>query len=288
MRAGLRRSLAAAATVAVLGLAACTAAPPTAPATPTPTLRGVSVEVYQTRFDYADRVLEIRVNNTSDAALNLESASFTSPHFRGAAVYDRKLTIRAGLTTDLRVKLPPVDCDARGSKPGTVRLDWKDGSRTSSATFEPTDGTGAIERIVREDCLDAAVLRTVSFTPSPTLRVEGVGADSVAWIDLTIAPTGGAGSVTIDGVRATLLVASATGLDWPVGMTVQASSTPRVVPLNLRPTRCDPHAIAEDKRGTVFPVVVTTSDGFAGTYDLALSRELRGQVYEWITAHCSG
>lgn len=272
-------------------LAGCMGSP--APASPAPASsepaslpRDVQVEIYQTRFDYAERVLEIRIANDSDEDLDIVSASFESPRFETAATYRSSVVIDAGRTTDLRVKLPAVACDNDKDVRDAVVLSWRDGDGVTTASVVPDDPAGVVDRIVGEDCLVDAVDEVVTLTPATELRVDGAGAASVAWVDLTLAPTGQPGSVTIDQVGATVLLASASGLDWPVGVTVTETDPPRTVSLDLRPTRCDPHAIAEDKRGTIFPLTVSTARGLSGTYDLAVSDALRGQIYAWITAHC--
>ena len=97
-----------------------------------------------------------------------------------------------------------------------------------------------------------------------------------------------AGTVRNDRVGDTTLISPTTGTDWPVGLTVDAASPPRTISLELRPARCDPHAIAEDKRGAVLPVTVRTDAGPAGTYNLAAGDALRREIYAWVTASCAG
>jgi hypothetical protein len=285
----LRRWVAPVLVGASLALTACTSPGSVAsPSSPPPTdlPPGVHVEVYQNRFDYAERVLEIRVANEGDSDLDLVSAAYTSPHFDSAATYDSGVLIAAGRTIDLRVPLADVVCDG-GDSPDAVELTWRvPGGGTASASVKPVDETSVIERIVAEDCVTRSVTDVLRIIPPDVLRVVGIGADSVAWVDVTLQPTGAAGSVSIDYVGSTVLLTSVSGADWPAGITMDASSGIRTVSLDLRPTRCDPHAIAEDKRGTVFPFAVSTSAGFSGTYDLVVSDALRSQIYDWIPARC--
>jgi hypothetical protein len=288
------------ATAAALMLAGCTAAP----VPPARVPDGVSVEISQNRPDYAVRVLEIGVTNGGADDLNLVSASFASPHFVGTADWEEALAIHAGSTTNLRVQLGKPVCSGRTHGTERVTLVWKtdatgsdttDGAasahsapgRTASATVIPSDTTDTINRITGKDCLVEAVDSVITIHEPDALRIDGVGAASVAWIDLALTPTGAGGSVTVDHIAATVLLASASGLDWPVRLTLDASANQQTVSLGLRPTRCDPHAVAEDKRGTIFPFVVTTSAGRAGSYDFAVGDALRGQIYDWIAAHCN-
>lgn len=271
--------------VAVLLLcAACTDAPPgSAPSGRLP--EGIGMRVFQTRFDYAERVLEISVSNDGPSDFTLVSASFASAQFTDAARFTDRLTLAPGMTRNLRVHLAQAVCAGEPTAAGTVTLRWTpDGGGTASASVTLRDDTGTLERIVREDCLVAAVDAVVSIGPPERLRLEG----AAAWLDLTLAPTGKAGAVTIDRIGHTTLLAPAHGTDWPVGLRIDSAASPRTISLELRPARCDPHAVAEDKRGTVFPLAVSPEDGPAGTYNLAVGDAVRREIYAWVSARCAG
>lgn len=255
----------------------------------------MSVSVYQTRTDYADRVLELRVRNDGPSDLDLTSARFDSPHFAEAAAFEGGQLIEAGQTRDLRVRLAPAVCDDVHGEAETVTLMWSvRGGGTGSATVNARDENNVLPRITKEDCLRATVDAVATITPPPGLRVRGAGAASVASIDLAVTPTGAAGTVSIERVGGTVLLAPVTGVDWPVGLTIDADSAPETVTLDLRPNRCDTHAVAEDKRGTILPITVrvTAPPGGpgerSGVYDLPVGSGLRGEIYDWIAAHCAG
>ncbi|TFC14543.1 hypothetical protein E3O19_10065 [Cryobacterium algoritolerans] len=209
---------------------------------------GVSVRIYQTRFDYADRVLELSVTNAGPAPVDTLTLAWAVPGTDSANV-------------------------------------------PATATVPALDDTGALDRIEGEDCLAGALRQVLRIDVAPKLRVDGAGPVSTAWLDLTLTPTGGPGVATIDQAGSTPLLASATGLDWPVGLTLDATTPPTRISLGLRPARCDPHAIAEDKRGTVFPLTVRVTVGpgspeRAGDWDLAVDDALRARLYTWIADRC--
>jgi hypothetical protein len=247
---------------------------------------GVSVSVYQTRTDYVPRVLELRITNTGTKSFHLLSARFDSAHFTEPAEADG-LVLTQGLTRDLRVHLAEPVCTLGLAGDETVTLAWLgDDGKKASAAVSPTDPTAAIERITGQDCLYAAVDSVVTITPPATLVVEGDGATSVAIIELSLVPTGAAGSITLHSVSETVLLAAMDGPGWPVGVAVDAQSPTRTVPLRMRPARCDPHAIIEDKRGTVLPLAVSTTAGISGTYNLPVSDDLRREIYAWLSSRC--
>jgi hypothetical protein len=60
------------------------------------------------------------------------------------------------------------------------------------------------------------------------------------------------------------------------------------VPLTVAPARCDPHAIAEDKQGTRFPVTVRLDGGIgaAATVIVAVDDGTRAALYDAIRRAC--
>ena len=65
-----------------------------------------------------------------------------------------------------------------------------------------------------------------------------------------------------------------------------ASDAPSVITLLVTPNRCDPHAIAEDKRGTVFPISVILDDGTTGRQYVASADVVRAALYDVIGMAC--
>lgn len=59
----------------------------------------------------------------------------------------------------------------------------------------------------------------------------------------------------------------------------------REVEVPLVPLRCDPHAVMEDKRGTVFNLGVQV-DGAVGVVEVAASERLRGDILRWVSDWC--
>ena len=113
LKRSLKRSLApiigaAALGAAVLvGVAACSPAAPL-PATTLPD--GVEVSVYQSRSDYSAGIIDVRILNGSDAALELTTATLATTQFASPTSWDRGTTLAAGATVDLRLDLPSPVC----------------------------------------------------------------------------------------------------------------------------------------------------------------------------------
>jgi hypothetical protein len=283
----VRRRVAAALTaVAACGLAACTAQAPAPQPTGLPA--GIEVSFVQLRSDVASRQAEVRIRNGGDEALIVGAVSVADPRFDGAAerIVARTSTIPAGASTDIRVQLPPVACPAPDDAAATVSIGYTVDGVDAVAVAPLPDPLAFVPPLHERECLAAALAEAadVSFTafvPSDA----GEPAD----LELTVAPTGD-GAAQLTGIRETNLLTfdmpgSAGGL-WPLEVAVRPGDTaPFVVHLPLVPARCDPHAVLEDKRGTVFWVEAVIGDE-PSRIDLATGEEMRGRILTWVAHWC--
>jgi hypothetical protein len=252
--------------------------------------KGVTVSVFQNRFDYSLRVLELAVANATDTPITVTNASFVSTRFATPAVWDRPQEIPDGAARDLKVQLTDPVCD--GAKPkDSVMIEFtlQDG-RTGSATLTPTDEQGRVDTINDEDCLGVSVA-TIATITAPASTQWTPGAHRPAELDLSIVPTGADGTLTIHYAKGTVLLSlvdesNGQPYDMKLDQVVDAKSGASVIPLELEPARCDPHAIEEDKRGTFFPLEVETSDGRSGKIYIAVSDEVRRSLYEFYADYC--
>ena len=75
----------------------------------------------------------------------------------------------------------------------------------------------------------------------------------------------------------------------PFDLVIEPASVtgaPIVVPLRFSPNRCDAHAIADDKQGTLFRVKVALGDR-TGTVTVVSDAETKEAIYAAITAACA-
>jgi hypothetical protein len=275
------------AAVALLGLLALTGC-----ATPAAELPAdVTVSVFQNRFDYGIRQLELKVSNGTDVAITITRAALESTRFTEAAVWDRPQVVPAGSARDLKVLLAPPAC-GDDEPVDTVSLDFTlDSGQTGTASVVPTDETGRLDAISTEDCLGVAVAEHAVIS-GPAEAVWTPGAHTPAIVDLMVEPTGAAGSATILFAKGTVLLSlvDATGAELythDVGTVIGPDSAPSVIRLSVVPARCDPHAVAEDKRGTFFPLEVETSEGLIGRIFVPVSDAVRASLYDFFGDYCN-
>lgn len=253
-----------------------------------PLPEGVTAQLVQLRSDVAARQAEVRIVNGSDAALEVGEVSVVDPRFRAPAerVVDRTSTLAPGAGVDVRVQLAPVDCAARGDAQATLTLRGAHGTAPFTATEPVTEAIPFLAALHERECVQEGAQRSAdvalgAFSPSDAGRP--------AALELVVTPRPGTGGLRIVGIRETnLLTFERIGSDGVHRLAVDQTGTDRAavtVALALEPARCDPHAVQEDKRGTVFRLLVEV-DGVAGTFDLAASSDLRADLLAWVAKWC--
>jgi hypothetical protein len=244
------------------------------------------VSILQYRSDYGPRMLEISVKNAGHVDLTVTRAAFESPHFVTPAVWTRSTEVPTGVSRDLRVQLSQTDCSPKKTA-DVVMISWTlaDGS-TGTASVRPTDPFHSIASVTGQDCLEATTVEHVTVAMAKALRTETRGGELVAMLDVTFTAKDAAGSLTVDSVGATILLRPASGEAWPVNETFAAGSAPRTITLDFVPNNCRIHTVAEDKRGTFFPITVTTAGGVTGEWYLASSDAMRESIYAYVASYC--
>lgn len=268
--------------VAAILLAGCSAGAAVLP-------DAVTVTAYQGRFDRAERQLELKVSNGTDATITVTSATLESSRFLTPALWDRPQDIPPGAARDLRVDLGEPACtDAPARDEIVLEFVLADGSSGTSRLTIADPST--IDAINAEDCLTVAVASLATIRASDTLEWTA-GAHAPATLELTVTPTGADGWVSVSETRATVLLSLVDDSGLPVfsqaqTIVVDASSDPAVIRMRLIPARCDPHAVAEDKRGTIFPLQVHTSLGADGQVAVPVGDAVRAELYAFYGDYC--
>lgn len=248
----------------------------------------VTVELVQLRADVAPRQAQVHVTNGTGEPLAIGEVRVEDPRFDGPAtrvVAGRTSTVPAGGSVDIRVQLPPVDCDAPDDGTPTVVLELLVDEGAAQVTASAPDPLGFIAPLHARECrrerlADASTLAFTGFEPSPP-------GESAA-LELTVTPTGD-GSATIVGVQRTNLLdfgAAAVDGAYPLDLAIDpGDEEPVSIELPIVPYRCDPHAVQEDKRGTIFDVRVEF-EGEPGEIEVFVGDELRGEILSWVAEWC--
>ena len=260
--------------------------PPTEPASPSaaPFPADLTAYVDQGRLQRIGRQVFVRlihddtVDGGAERTVTVTRADITSDRF-GPVTWTGEKTFMN--EADLEFDLPPGACGTGAD--ADVRLTYRldDGPELVSDTVA-TDRYGAIALFLDRDCAQRTVEEAADVTLG-TPRVVGTGASSVFELDVTFTPTGARDDVAFAGFGSTVLFRTLAGTPEFPGTTpaVLDGDRPVAVTLRLGPSRCDPHALAEDKVGTLVYLHVVAPELPAGAYyfvpiDDATRKTLRG------------
>jgi hypothetical protein len=282
-RADLARSLAlvAALASAPLALAAC-AAPTESPSLPP----GLSVAIQQGRLDVVAGRLVVRFENTGDETVAVERFTVETPTLDGGLERTEPFELAADDAIEIRPDLPPSRCDAEPA-PVLVRLDTRTAGEDATGELTADDPFETVARVNAADCLAESVADVAAIVMPEHLRSTGTGADRRAFVDVAIEPAAsGDGTMRIARVHGTPLLNAEEGSEWTLGIDVAAGEGPSVISLPVRPARCDAHALADDKRGTILPFEIETDDGRAGRLDVPAGDGLKAELYAYYQERC--
>ncbi|SDH84747.1 hypothetical protein [Agrococcus jejuensis] len=244
----------------------------------------LSAEIVQERGDVRDGVVGIVVTNESDVDVVVDHAEYRSSALVEPLVGGDDSSIPAGATRALRGELPTPTCDD-GPIVDEVVVVLDDGTEV---TLDPGDPYDQIPTLTEAPCtrLDVEAVVDVEWLPIEVPE-PALGADATVSIRLT--PTG-AGELAVQSVDATVLLAvvDAAGeraTTVPLGATITADGDAQTIAFTVRPGRCDAHAIAEDKQGTIFVFQVMV-DGEPRTLQLPSDDATRDALLGYAAASC--
>lgn len=280
----------------VISAAGCSA---TAPLTPGPSGAAataaelaVTAEVYRTRIDPSRGAIQLAVRNDAEAPLTIVVASLESPALSSSISRERTTEIGPGLTRDLPLTLSPAACPASTTAPpeAVLTVVLADGS-TTELRVPTTDRLGQWAEWVAAECFAAAVAERA------TLDVEhDPGRDDGEVIGLRVTADRHDPGLELVAISDTVLFGLVRAADG-----VRVTSEPLVardsesaghaesdavsIPVLLTPARCDPHALADDKQGTLF-VVEVLLDGVPGSITIVANSATRAALYDAYTRAC--
>lgn len=272
----------------------------------------LSAEVVQYRRDAQRDVVQVKVTNHGEQAVHVERVEVVSPTFVSPSAVDKDSTVGAGLSVDLTVPLADPACPGPGpGEAGTRETKTTETGATETKATETgatetgaTEGTAAghtavlavdgttlelpvedrvLQQVRSQRCAEAAVgdLVTLAWQPAWQDAGEVEGRPGLRGrLVATPAATGGAVPVGLSVGAATTLFSVAE----PVAVTVV--DVPVALEVAVTVTRCDAHAIAEDKKGYLFPVRVRAGGGDEVVVEVAVPVPERVALQDLIDRTC--
>jgi hypothetical protein len=272
-------------------------APPAA-AAPAAAAAQVTAEINQLRDDYSRQIIAIQLTNTTAGAVTVLVARLTSPLYDGPIEWPATpggIELPPGQTKILPAQLRAPECGIQTAGPGegtAVELQLADtGGTGPAATVPAADPFGVLARNNAEMCLAQAAAAVAGIRLEPELEVSADAKSAVLGLAITPRSAPGAvnpgstGTLTINWIEGTTLLDEDRAAPWPRSVSVHTGGASQHFRLGIRPARCDPHAIADDKVGTLLPLRVSAG-GRDGVLKIDAGALLRGRIYEFVTAAC--
>ncbi|NUP74343.1 MAG: hypothetical protein HOQ07_06810 [Sinomonas sp.] len=259
------------------GQTAPSALPSVTPSTP----EQFSAVIDQFRDGYATGTLVFQLENRSAAAEKAVRAELVDDRFDEGTVWNGDADLSPGQPISLPAVASPPRCGHTDDGVPSVRVRLADGE---TRLVRAEDPHAVLQRIHSEGCFSASVAASVSLHFGDTLgdgTRPGTAVLSLVAEEPRSSPS--AAPVTLVSVSNTTLLDEDTADPWPREVILDPTAPP--VRLAIRPARCDPHAVAEDKVGTLIPLTLRVR-GSTGTVKVAAAPALRAQIYAFVARAC--
>lgn len=241
----------------------------------------VAAAVDQFRDEYAAGSIVLQLTDTGGTRFSAVSAVLIDPRFEDGTAWTGSADFEPGQTTSLPAALAAPRCGP-GTHDGapSVRVRLADGTEHTAAAADPH---AVLPRLHDEQCFADEARRAVSLRLEDTLAPTAARDAAV----LTLVADSPAAApaqapATLVSVAGTTLLGEDPAHPWPRGVVLAPGTR---LPLVVRAARCDPHAVAEDKVGTLVPVTLEAA-GATGTVKVAASPALRASLYAFIARAC--
>lgn len=244
----------------------------------------LSAEVVQYRRDAQRDVLQVKVRNSGDAPVQVASVRLDTATFTEPVEVRTSSRIGAGVAADLTVPLGEPACSGVGAAGGA-------GQERHVVTLE-VDGRmveldvvgDVLEQVATERCEVEAVRAEVDLSVAPAWEDAGLVRGEPALrgvVEAAARPDAGGLRLAVEGATTLFTVAEPSTAELPPGTGETAG-----LPVVLTVTRCDPHAVAEDKKGYLLPVRVAVDGAEPVLVEVPVPVPERGPLQELIDTTC--
>ncbi|MBN9129273.1 MAG: hypothetical protein J0I04_06425 [Paenarthrobacter ureafaciens] len=249
------------------------------------------MDINQSRDQYGKHAILIQLTNTSSSAIVVSSVDLRSGLFQQDITWspvNGALELPPNQPKSLPASLPEPRCRNNTVGPPTATVQFAGSTNEQrQISTEGSDPFGVLQRNADELCLAKDAAGVASIVLDPELDVAPDGRTAVVRLVITPAKARAQNqTLVIESIGGTTLLAEQPSDPWSRDVKITAAADAHVLSLRIRPARCDPHAVAEDKVGTLIPVNVAIGERH-GALKVAAPAELRGRIHDFVTAACS-
>ena len=243
---------AAVALAGVLALTGC-AGPPAEPA---PEPLPVTGELRQFRGDAAKRVLQVTLRGRAPVSVlgaRIDAGGFSAGPDNAAA-----LTLPAGAVIDLPIQYGRADCEADpGSAQATLTVSIEG---AESELVVPLEDRGLVQRLHEAECAERALVAQVRFTVQTGSATRDADGRPTLPVTLRLTRRAPGERVVVQELGAHIVFTVRPEQPAQPLIVLDPEQDEAELALQVIPTRCDGHALAENKRAGLLGAYVGVGD----------------------------
>ena len=237
---------------------------------------GLSASVVQYRRDAQRDVLQVKVTNDGEDAVQVSHVRLDTWTFTGPVEADKDSRIGPGVSADLTLPLGEAACE------GSEQLDLVTLVVDGATVRLPVDDD-VLAPVRAERCRALAVAEQVTLAVAPGWTDAGeVRGEPALRGRVTVEPRPGSGPLVLSVEGATTLFTVAE----PRRVELSPGGGATTLDVVLTVTRCDPHAVAEDKKGYLLPVRVAVDGAEPVLVEVAVPVPERAPLQDLIDRTC--
>ena len=230
-------------------------------------------------------VLQVKVTDEGPAPVHVRHVRLDTTTFTAPVEVDKDSVVAPGLSADLTLPLGEVTCDddeaaAAPAAPAAHAVTLE----VEGVVVRLPVSDEVLGPIARRRCEVLAVTGQVDLAlGSRWLDAGDVGGEPalLGTVVGTLRPGAGPVRLTVDGATTLFPVAEPASAELPMGATA-----PATLAVLLTVTRCDPHAVAEDKKGYLMPVRISVDGATQVLVEVAVPVPERAPLQDLIGRAC--
>ncbi|MBA3801474.1 MAG: hypothetical protein H0X22_01010 [Acidimicrobiia bacterium] len=237
--------------------------------------------VYRTDQAVGGR-FRVKLTNTGDDDFTVTGVRLESAGFETLAFTPHDTLYSPSERTDLITPFGDVRCEPGDAlDPTDAAIRFVTASGSEGEVRVPLESIyEAIPKLYERECDKAFIEESAVIAIADPIEESGEGFDARARATLRITRAGSDEAIAVDDIRGSVLY-SITG-ELPA---ILAAGEDEIdIPIELRGTRCDGHALGETKQPFVYPIRLRIGDDFESSYDIPVNPSQQDQLWTFLVS----
>lgn len=241
--------------------------------------------VYRTDQAVGGR-FRVKLTNTGDDEFTVTGVRLESAGFETLAFTPHDTLYSPSERTDLVTPYGDVRCDPGDALvPTEAAIRFVTASGSEGEVLVPLESIyEAIPKLYERECDKAFIEESAVIAITDPIEESGEGYEARARATLQITRAGSDEAIAVNDIRGSVLY-SITG-ELPA--TLGAGDDEIDIPIELRGTRCDGHALGETKQPFVYPIRLRIGDDFESSYDIPVNPSQQDQLWTFLVSRTCG